>query len=144
MLRTCRACGAQNRVPAKFLATKGKCGSCKTALPPVDSPIDVDAGAFDELVAEAKVPVLVDFWASWCAPCKMAAPEVQKVALEEAGGALVLKVDTDRYPELAARYGVQGIPSFVVFNKGTKVFQQAGLVRASDMSGWLHKAKPKL
>ncbi len=139
MLRTCRQCGAQNRVPAKFLAKEGKCGSCHTALPPVDSPIDVDAGAFEELVAEAKVPILVDFWASWCGPCRTAAPEVNRAARENAGAALVLKVDTDRYPQLAQRFGVQGIPNFVVFRDGKPVFQRAGLARSTDMNAWLGK-----
>src|SRR5687767_689320 len=114
MVRTCPTCGQKNRVRAAHLASNVRCGKCKTTLGPSAEPIDVDAQLFDEIVRDAKVPVLVDFWAEWCGPCKMAAPEVRKLATEVAGRALVLKVDTERHPEIAARYKVQGIPNFVV------------------------------
>jgi thioredoxin 2 len=81
--------------------------------------------------------VLVDFWAEWCGPCKMAAPEVAKVAEYAAGRALVVKVDTDAYPQVAARYGVRGIPNFVVVRNGRTVFQQSGVVPYTTMLGWL-------
>jgi thioredoxin 2 len=117
-----------------------RCGKCKTALGPTSEPIDADAQVFDEIVRDARVPILVDFWAEWCGPCKMAAPEVKKVATAMAGRALVVKVDTERYPDVAARYNVQGIPNFVVIKNGRQVFQQPGLVPHVEMEKWLDRA----
>jgi thioredoxin 2 len=103
-------------------------------------PIEVGTSDFDEIIRESKVPVLVDFWAAWCGPCKMAAPHVAQTARDLAGKAIVLKVDTERHPDLAARYRVQGIPNFAVFGGGALQFQQAGLVDAETMKGWLARA----
>jgi thioredoxin 2 len=140
MIRTCVKCGKKNRVPPEHLADTGRCGSCKADLPPVNEPIDADAGMFDEITRQASVPVLVDFWAAWCGPCKMAAPEVHKTASDMAGRAVVLKVDTDRHPDLAQRYGVQGIPNFLVMKGGQVVRQQPGYVPHTQLTDWLSEA----
>lgn len=93
----CGSRGTKNRVPVENLAGTGRCGVCKAPLPPANEPIEADASSFDEIIAGAKVPVLVDFWAPWCGACRMAAPEVQQLAREMGGRALVIKVDTEAY-----------------------------------------------
>lgn len=140
MIRPCPKCHAKNRIPAQHLTDTGKCGSCKQAMPPVAQPIEADTSIFNEVLNGAHAPVLVDFWAAWCGPCKMVAPEVAKTAKEMAGKAIVLKVDTEKHPDLAARYKVQGIPNFVILKNGKMIFQQAGAVRSEDMQKWLARA----
>ena len=140
MIRQCPSCGKKNRIPAEHLADNGRCGACKAALPPIAEPIDADTNTFDEIVAGARVPVLIDFWAAWCGPCRMAAPEVKRTAEQMSGRAIVLKVDTERWPAVAQRFNVMSIPNFVIIKNGQVVRQQPGLVDHRQMIAWLEQA----
>lgn len=136
----CAACGASNRIPAGRLSNRAVCGRCKARLAGPQEPIEADEALLEEVVATSKVPVLVDFWAAWCGPCRMAAPEVHALARETQGRALVLKVDTEAHPRLAERYGIQSIPNFVVFANGRPVLQRAGVAPRAEMRRWLEQS----
>jgi len=140
MIRPCPACGANNRIPSKHLSDTGRCGSCKAPLPPVSEPIEVDASAFAEITRESKVPILVDFWAEWCGPCRMAAPDVKEMAREMAGRGLVLKVNTEEHPALAAQFRIQAIPYFVLLRGGIIIAERAGVVARAEMRRWFAMA----
>jgi thioredoxin 2 len=135
MLRTCPSCNAQNRVPAPRAGEPARCGRCKTGLPPVDEPIALASDAdFDGLVSRARVPVLVDFWAAWCGPCRMVAPELEKLARSRSGRVVIAKVDTEALPTLAARYGIRSIPTMILFEHGREAKRVSGALPAEAIA----------
>jgi thioredoxin 2 len=136
-LSFCAKCGSQSRIPAACLAQEARCNSCQSELAPVAEPIDVNYGELEDIVDRSKVPVLVEFCASWCQPCKATAPEVRKLARDVQGRALVLKVDTDANPMLANRYGVESIPNIMIFQEGQQVFSRPGFSRREEMLTWI-------
>jgi thioredoxin 2 len=125
---SCPSCQQRNRVPYGHEgAEAAKCKKCGTLLPAASEPIEVPtAVVFDALVASSKLPVVVDFWAPWCGPCRMVAPELQRVAANNAGRYLVVKVNTDAVPELGDRFAIRSIPTMAVFSGGREVARTAG------------------
>lgn len=133
----CGECELQKSLPLAQVHKTQRCKGCKSEIPPPARALSVDTKTFEKLIRFAKVPVFVDFWASWCAPCKKAAPEVERLAAKMSGAALVLKVDTEAEKSLAAKYSIRSIPNFMIFKKGKAADQRAGLMPAAQMETWL-------
>ncbi len=135
MIVACSSCSAQNRLPAARLGDKARCASCKTPLLPLAHPVAVSSAEdFAELTSQAKLPVLVDFWADWCGPCRMVAPELESLAHDRAGRLVVAKVDTEALPAVAGRFGIQSIPTMILFREGHEAQRLSGAMKASAIA----------
>ncbi len=136
MILRCHACGQSNRVPAAKLAAGPRCGSCKGALDA--HPIAVGSEAeFQELVQGSPLPVVVDYWAAWCGPCRSVAPELERLARERQGQLVVAKVDTEALPGVAQRFGIRGIPTMILFRQGQEVRRTSGAMPAAQIAAQL-------
>ncbi|HEY7285516.1 MAG TPA: thioredoxin [Vicinamibacterales bacterium] len=138
---TCPSCAQKNRLAYDRLGEPVRCGKCHETLRPPAEPLDVSSAVeFDRLIAQASLPVVVDYWAPWCEPCRMVAPEVAKVATRRAGRAVVIKVNTDEVPELGERFGIRSIPTLAVFAGGREVSRVAGARPAEDIERLVDQA----
>jgi thioredoxin 2 len=141
LLVTCPSCGQTNRLLYQRMGDPVRCGKCKESLPPPGAPLEVGSTAdFDRLVSLASIPVVVDFWAEWCGPCRMVAPELAKVAARAAGRFLIVKVDTDALADLGERYGIRSIPTLAVFANGREVARTTGARPANDIEQFILRA----
>jgi len=132
----CPNCGRKNRVPAAA-AGRPRCGHCHRPLPWV---AEADDRSFAHVAEEAQVPVLVDLWAPWCGPCRAVSPALENLARDHAGEIKLVKVNVDESPVIAGRFGVQGIPTLLVLDKGAVVARQTGAAPESVLRQWLDQA----
>jgi thioredoxin 2 len=133
----CPACGQKNRVP---FGRPARCGKCHAALPGPSEPIEVSSAvAFDALIQSSPLPVIVDFWAEWCGPCRMVAPELVKIAAAHAGEWLLVKVDTEALPDLAQRFQIRSIPTMAVFKGGREAGRTTGARPAAQIDEFVRQ-----
>jgi thioredoxin 2 len=137
----CPACGTTNRLGYGALGRPVRCGRCHGPLQAPDVPLEVpSAVVFDALATGSRLPVVVDFWAPWCGPCRMVAPELEQVARQAAGHVLVVKVNTEALPELGERHRVRSIPTMAVLQQGRELARTAGARPAADILAFVRQA----
>ncbi len=132
----CPHCHAPNRVPAARLGEGGTCGKCKQPLF-VGKPVELDAAGFDTHIGRSELPVVVDFWAPWCGPCRMMAPAFAQAAQQLEPECRLVKVNTEEEQALAARYGIRSIPTVAIFRNGREIARQAGAMDAATLTRWV-------
>jgi thioredoxin 2 len=135
----CPSCGRLNRIDLARHASGPKCSACGTVFR-LDAPLSLGLAQLERVVRDASVPVLADFYADWCAPCRAMAPTLDALARDRAGSALVVKVDSDRHPDAAVRYQVRGIPTLVAFRHGREVAREVGAVPRPALESLLQRA----
>jgi thioredoxin 2 len=135
----CAHCAALNRVPQERLAEGPKCGKCKNPLLP-PTPVAVSESTFDAAVTRTELPVVVDFWASWCAPCRMMAPNFERVAGELSPRVRFAKLDTEAAPNVAGRFAIRGIPTLILFRNGAEAARVSGAMDARSLRAWVEGA----
>jgi thioredoxin 2 len=137
----CPSCHQKNRLGYSRLSEPTRCGRCKSELPRVSGPVEVTTAAeFDSLTSSSALPVVVDFWAPWCGPCKMVAPEIEKLAARRAGQWLIVKLNTDEVDGVGERLGIRSIPTMAVFSNGREIARTAGARPASDIEAFVTNA----
>jgi thioredoxin 2 len=137
----CVSCGTKNRLAYERLGGAVRCGQCKQPLTAPGVPIELHSSAdFDRLVAKSSLPVVVDYWAPWCGPCRMVTPELQKVAARQAGHLIVVKVNTDELSDLGQRFNIRSIPTLAVFAGGKEAARTTGARPASEIEAFVTQA----
>jgi thioredoxin 2 len=126
LVMACSSCGAKNRILLERLADGPKCGKCGKSVPHPTEPLNLDDDSFEEVLSRSALPVVVDFWAAWCGPCKTFAPVFLKFARANAGRVLAVKVNVDHAKQVAARRGIQSIPTTALYVAGREVSREVG------------------